>query len=353
MRAGIFCYLYMFLKQLPHKNLIFSAILAIAIISIGFMLSPRAQIFSRESLATQDISHVELFGSATTTEYVDRDTDADGLPDWEEHLFSSDPLKFDSDGDGTPDGEEVRLGRDPSVPNTAPKGKVPTDILPSIQDPHFATSATDILGIKKEYFAKFLTAEGDKIRKDTFKGLIKSFDPKTVTSNYQLVDLNISSDNSPEALHAYGNAFGLLIKKYTDYAHRNEQEILKDGLKASSTKILAELQLPAIDYKNFSNDLKVLRVPSSLASSELKIVNGYAQMGKGLLAMQSLYSDPIVGAGGYQAYTIAKVGVTRGYAEIVVIFAKKNITFTLEEPGFPFYGHRINKQLPTGKTQSK
>ena len=36
-----------------------------------------------------------------------RDSDRDGLPDWEERLIGTDPYSKDSDGDGIDDGEEV------------------------------------------------------------------------------------------------------------------------------------------------------------------------------------------------------------------------------------------------------
>ncbi len=43
------------------------------------------------------------------------DGDDDGLPDWEEALWQTDPSKADSDGDGTGDGEEVKAGRNPAL----------------------------------------------------------------------------------------------------------------------------------------------------------------------------------------------------------------------------------------------
>ncbi len=57
-----------------------------------------------------------------------KDSDNDGLKDWEEALWKTDPQNQDSDGDGTPDGKEVAEGRNPAVPG-------PDDSLSSALSP--------------------------------------------------------------------------------------------------------------------------------------------------------------------------------------------------------------------------
>ncbi len=328
-----------------HKNLIVSACIALAILTLGLVANNnknRSVTTNPQELPSQ-VAYL-----ATSTTIVDRDSDVDGLPDWEEHLYGSDALKFDSDGDGTPDGEEVKEGRNPAKANTAKASDAPNDSLQILQDPQFATSATDVLGIKKEFFAKFLAQQSNEIRETTYKELLRSFDVKSIIVNNQIVDLNVSSDNSAVGLHEYGNGFGELIKKYTKRSHRNEQEIVTAALRASSTEILRELQLPAADYKNFTADLKALNVPSSMANFHLNIINGYERMGKGLILMQQLFTNPINGAGGYQAYNRGKVDVTDGYAHVVVLFAKENVVFSPDEAGRPF-----TYRYPTASSTSK
>ena len=44
-------------------------------------------------------------------ELLNKDTDNDGLKDWEEILWKTDPNNPDTDGDKTTDGEEIKLNR--------------------------------------------------------------------------------------------------------------------------------------------------------------------------------------------------------------------------------------------------
>ncbi len=326
-------------SSLPHKNLFISLAIALMIVGVGVYVNHIPGMGREQSLKTQDVALST--STLDTIDFTDRDSDSDGLPDWEERLYGSDPFKTDSDGDGTLDGVEVRIERNPALPNTAKKGEQPNDSLSIVRDPHFATSSTDILGIQKEFFAKFLATQSKEIRATTYRDLLKGFDAKKYLPKTDVVGLNVSSDNSIDGMRTYGNAFGILIRKYTVRAHRTEEEILSDALTNKDSAALKELQLPAVTYRNFANDLRALQVPSSLAKQHLLIINGYAGMSQGLLDMQSLFEDPIVGAGGYEGYTIKRLDVTNGYAQVVQAFAEKGVTFTKDEPGAPFYWNTV------------
>jgi hypothetical protein len=322
-----------------HKRVLLSGALALGIILVGFFTHERDALmkFGSASFARKEQIRDMPLTMATSTDMTSRDTDGDGLADWEERIYGSDPFIPDTDKDGTLDGQEVREGRDPSKPNTAGKNKEPNDKLKVLQDPHFATSSTDILGLKKEFFAKFLATQGQNIRATTYRDLIKDFDAKQFAAKSQLADLNISSNNDVEALRIYGNTFGTFIIKYTERTHRTEQEILAEGMKTDNDVILRELQLPAISYRNFSLDLQSTQVPSGLAQAHLLIIRGYEEMSLGLIGMEEMHSNPINGAAGYQAYTKGRTDVTQGYMGVVDYFKTKHVTFTKEEPGYPFY----------------
>lgn len=329
---------------LSNKKILLSSFVALLIFGMGFLSYTEGGIFAifLSDAAKQEDGAVlpQNLITPLTIDITNRDTDNDGLLDWEERLHGADPENRDTDGDGTNDGEEIRVGRDPVKPG-------PDDLLPVIADPNFATSSTDVLGLKKEFFAKYLATQAQDVRETTFRDLLKGFDAKKYNSTYQIIDLNITSDNSIPAMRAYGNAFGALIVQYTKRTHRTEEEILKDALEKKNNKTLQELQLPAITYKNFAKDLLLLPVPSSLAQHHLKVINGYDGMSEGLLGMQKLFLDPVEGGGAYQVYTSQRLNVTGGYAGIVALFHENNVTFTPDELGYPFYRQFADTKVGT------
>src|SRR3990167_6963602 len=64
---------------------------------------------------TRKETYVATTLEATTTNsaLLAKDGDSDGLKDWEEQLWKTDPYNPDTDGDGTGDGQEIKLGRNP------------------------------------------------------------------------------------------------------------------------------------------------------------------------------------------------------------------------------------------------
>jgi hypothetical protein len=235
----------------------------------------------------------------------------------------------DTDGDGTNDGAEVFAGRDPTK-------KGPDDKLKYLQDPKFATSSTDIEGIRKDFIAKYLAQSVQKTNEDTFRLLMGNFRATNYKTKYELVDLNISSESDVAALRKYGNEFGKYIEKYSIRTHRTEEEILAEGFKTKNSETMKELQYPAITYRAFTDDLRKMAVPLPLADAHLEIVNGYDLMSRGLLGMQNIFTDPINGSAGNQAYMKARFSVTDGYAKLVLLFKKNNVAFDKTELGAPF-----------------
>lgn len=225
----------------------------------------------------------------------------------------------------------------PEVLSGTSGGENPKNKLDSSRDSETATSP-EMLAAKKEFFAKYL-AEGSKnIKETTFNDLIKKVDTKPFAPKNGLTDLTISSDNSVSGVKTYVNAFGSVIKNYlTNPIDRSEDAVISDAITKKDSGTKGDLEILSIMYKNFSNDLASLRVPSKLSKAHLLIVNGYRGMGNGLLSLSTIGEKPMDGAAGYEAYMKYRLDVINGYALIVAALHDQHISFTSNEPGYPFY----------------
>lgn len=93
------------IKKIPVVTIVVAIIFAVALLLfIG--------VYSKKGA----LSQINLLGGRETTiESQNIDTDNDGLKDWEEDLYKTDPLNPDTDNDGYLDGEEINSGHNPLV----------------------------------------------------------------------------------------------------------------------------------------------------------------------------------------------------------------------------------------------
>ena len=100
--------------------------MAILILFIGIFVGGFLFIKTKAGSANIGDQVKYLLGKEKSVATQDKnlDSDNDGLPDWQEAIYKTDPKKPDTDGDGYLDGEEVASGYDPTK-------KAPNDALPS------------------------------------------------------------------------------------------------------------------------------------------------------------------------------------------------------------------------------
>ncbi|HXK37790.1 MAG TPA: hypothetical protein VJ579_01865 [Candidatus Paceibacterota bacterium] len=300
--------------------LVLSTFVAAGIVGVGIYMLP-----SKDS--GKPSGKIDEAAPATALMQQETDTDNDGLPDWEEAVYGTDPTNPDTDGDGVQDGAEVRTGHNPTK-------KGPDDILYVLSLGNATT--TDVDEAKKKFYSEFLSKEVEKIRSSTVQDLVKSFDASQVQPRRTLSDLAVISDNSPETLRTYANDFGKIIQIYTSKDVEAEADILKKALETKKQSDLQRLELSAIAYRNFTNDLLKLPTPSIFAEHHLNIVNGYDVMSRSLYLTTKLFSNPVIGGAGWQTYLAQTLPIIRGYAGIVNVLHDKDITFLASEPGYYF-----------------
>lgn len=204
-------------------------------------------------------------------------------------------------------------------------------------------SSTNISEEKKKFYKEYLAKELEKSNQETVDGLVKRFNPALLQPRHAIADLNISADNSDDALRAYANDFGKIIKIYANKDIEDEETILGKALATKKQSDLDHIEIPAVAYRNFAEELRKLKTPSLFASYHLEIVNGYDVMSRALFLTEKVLSDPLNGNAGWQTYIAQIPHVANGYAGDINILHDKGIIFATDEPGYYF---RWNRTTP-------
>lgn len=272
----------------------------------------------------------------------DTDSDHDGLPDWKEVVYGSDPNKKDTDGDGILDGAEVSTGHDPTKVG-------PNDLLHNLSLGSSSTSTPD--DPEKTFAREFISKEIENTGSAIVTNMIRGFDSSQIKPRYGLRDLNVISDNSPEQMRKYANDFGIILNKYQANKTEDEALIISKAIKSKRESDIQKIELPAIEYRNSAEELRKLPVPSNLAEHHLNIVSGYDTISRSLFATEKLLSNPVEGSAGWQMYLSQRVTVMRGYAGAINVLHNKGIIFDRNEPGYYFAWQ--NTKDTTKQTQPK
>lgn len=281
-------------KYLPSKKFAFVLLSILIAVGIIYLVS----FLEKPKTASVKLSETEV--QTKVKEFMALDSDNDGLPDWEEALYKTDPHNPDTDGDGTTDGDEVKANRDPLKANTAPAGQDPTDKIDEkviasnkkTTDDFNNLSATD--KIARVMFSDYLAAKkmNQSLSSSSIDFIVQNSLaqlPPVTFKQYSLTDLTFSSTDS-ESIKQYGENIAkiivegllkanLLEKNYDLYDVTQVQNLLQ-VLQASDNagdinQAAAGLDPIISKYKTVIDGLLAVPVPSALADKHLALVNAF------------------------------------------------------------------------------
>lgn len=283
---------------------------------------------------------IEVKNATSTTliseEIVALDTDNDGLKDWEETFWKSDPRKADTDGDGTKDGDEVKAGRNPVV-------KGPRDLISETLN---ATSTnqkplSETTQFSRELFARYMTLKQSGLasdvdaQRDLVNDVIqgRAFNSKAPT--YTEKDINISAEVSTASLRKYGNDVATIFNTVLTKSE-NEGVIVKRSLENEDEKEIEKLKPIIKNYEAVIAALRKVMVPVSVAPQHLRLINSISKLNYSVQAMAKVYDDPIVSVIGLSFFQEVMNELPRVFDELKLFFDNNLIQFEATEPGKAF-----------------
>lgn len=233
----------------------------------------------RDNIGTQPVAEKSAAEVKPTivlrNTYESKDSDSDGLSDWEEVLWKTDPKKKDTDGDGSNDGEEVALSRDPL--KKGPNDKYSeTNSLVDSYTPFFQTDYNTLTSkVARTILTKSTEGAGAAATAE-------------ITAQIK-AELEIAKIYKKENLITFEPSDKKKMEKYSEELMRIQVEEI-----ITSTKTSNDPYAYSKAYKNMALKLSAIEVPSNLAGLHVDLLNNYNSLSIMAQRVADTEKDPIV-----------------------------------------------------------
>jgi len=299
------------LTYLPQKKIkiILLAVLTTLVVFFFLFKYSKTNMVNGLGIGSKPITYVNSANSV-----LDKDSDGDGLKDWEEALWKTDPNNPDTDGDGTPDGEEIKLGRDPL--KKGPDDKYNPDNFLNNMNSTGTTGTTSPISetdaFSQAFLVKYLMLkqQNGNLDEASKQELVNALTSNMVKTDlpviYKISDLKISEDTSSAALKKYSQKMNEIFnKKYKNPTPGDEYYILEDAMVNGKLERLTELKSMVEMYKNMQIDYLNVSVPKSIADYHLKFLNSLAGLERATGKFGNTEEDPLNGLLAIKEYQVA------------------------------------------------
>lgn len=328
----------MILSYLPSRKLVI-IFLAILVISGGGFL-----VFNNNGAKKKVFNSYEKGGIASKTlQDGQKDSDKDGLKDWEEALWKTDPNNPDTDGDGTTDGEEVKEGRDPTKPGPNDKFETTLSGKKFSSDKGNFGQASLTESISKDILSRYLAVKqlkGKNLDKATKEKLVSSLlsdiNDFSRDKSYKISDVKISEDNSRMALRNYGNRIGSVVEKYSEFnpAPEPELKVFKESVETNNEAGLKKLDANVNAYGNLATGLMEMEVPSNIKELHLNLANSFLRMRDIIAKLRNFFQDSLGALMALKKYPSAGEEMFNALLSVNNYFRDHGVSFSKDEPGF-------------------
>ncbi|MBI3572198.1 hypothetical protein HY091_01525 [Candidatus Kaiserbacteria bacterium] len=278
-----------------------------------------------------------------------KDSDNDGLPDWEEALYGTDPNNPDSRGLGMTDGDAVAKGL--IVPKAI--AEVPTAPAPSPSTsgvnyaafgltPPTEGTLTDIFA--KNFFALYLAAKqgnnGAALPQSQISALAAQAINNLSASISPAPDFKSSADlrttdSGADALLAYAASAEAILRASSVKLPKSELLYLQDAVTNDDSSAIENITKIAGAYRTIAAGIAALPVPQELAPANLALVNSLARIAGAASDFARVTSDPIAAMIALGQYPQAVTALTRAFQNIGALYAAAGVN---PAPGVPGAG---------------
>ena len=269
----------------PSKHFLVRGGIATGIILLALVFQTNwfRSLFNKQPKVAKVVSSEETIGSL-----VSKDTNGNGIPDWEEKLWGLNPTVLYTDGVSNKQIIEQKK-KDLGITDTDQGNLNETDIL-----------AQQLFSITTAISQSDQSDSGTLTNVGTDLGNSIKF--KKISNHYNLQNIKTTATTTA-SINAYYNAVTKVVAKYkTETA---TTDILVPALETGDFSQLPLLKETAATYIEFSKSLQAITVPTGIAEQHLALVNGFYGMAQSfdyILEIEDNGVDALAGIAIYKNY---------------------------------------------------
>lgn len=281
-----------FTQYLPSKR--FVKILCIVFVVCLLGLGIRYLLTRKPKLTPQQAQIQEQTKNVPIGDLLNYDTDGDGIRDWEESLWGTDPLKADTDGNGVSDGIEIAEKKKTT--------NVATDIKASTDE-----SINETERFSRELFAMIMSlSQSGNLTDTALQNLSATLGQNIVSQPLSDIYTKEKTKVIPTTLvneKTYYTKMKALITKYSVYGLGTELSSIESFTDTNTPKSKESIVRTAGAYQSFSKELALVPVPESILVLHLGFVNANDKVGRSLFEIAQADENPVKSVSALLNYT--------------------------------------------------
>ena len=282
-------------NYLPSKKFIYS-ILGLIILAVLFFVVSNLIAKKSHFASSNDKNSPLQTAPLTINDMLKKDSDGDGVMDWEEALWGTD-VNNKVTFNGVADGDYIKQKKDALKVTNGDTGIGDTGNL------------TETDKFAQEFFAS-LTAmkQNGQVDKNTINNVSSALGQKiadpTLTDKYTNQDAKLTETDGKTEQKTYYLAIKKLFDTYSKKGIGDELGLVSGLVASNSTDKPTADKLNAIAsaYEDYAQKIMGTSVPTSLISYHLQIANSANDTGIAVQNMIKTVDDPIVGLSGVSQY---------------------------------------------------
>lgn len=296
--------------------------------------------------------HSKIADAESTDEllkkYAAKDTDADGLPDWEEALYGTNPNDAHSVNATLTDSAAVNKGmvqpRFTSETTASSTNDVPVpDAAPDSLTDSFARALLENY-VRSRNGQPATSADIATFAQDAIKDLLAHQGPSVT---YPATDLRVSGNGSA-ALIAYAASAQVIFDTNELNTPKGQDDYISDiFLNEGDTTAAKQLKALSAAYIKTAKALIALPAPAEAATAHLEIANAMLHIGTALSELSTANTDPLQSMLGLSLYKQASAEYVKGFSDLAATFTAQQVQIQDGTAGSDLYQTALKARTST------